>query len=128
MTRQKINLSYQLSVHEKTVYLFITSTYRDLTDFFAPLAPATGRLDNNDSNESALTAGVGNAEVALEGGKIGIPSFVIGVAGTVVTCGGMGVIGETPRGGGVAAAAGAFDAGRFGGGGATVAFFGTSPA
>ena len=72
-----IILPYNLSLY----FLFITSTYRDLAGFFAPLAAEATRLDNNASKGSTFWAGGGNAvDIGLEGGSFGPASFVTDAA------------------------------------------------
>jgi len=112
--------------------LFITSTYRDLAGFFAALCPGAGRLVNNASSESdgggntdGEGLGVGNAT------SFDVTSFVGGVVeadgvggggSIVVVCVGIVVERGVGIGAGGVEVEGAFEPGRFGGGGGGAAF------
>ena len=89
----------KLSRSESIYYfLFMTSTYRDLAGFLAPLAPDAGRLDNNASSGSTFCGGAGNAEDdgldegSPEGVRTGGEVAVVKEAGAVGVGGGGWII------------------------------------
>jgi hypothetical protein len=120
-------------------FLFITSTYRDLAGFFAPLAPEAGRVDNSASRGSNFcAAGFGcKADAGLDGGKSescnadsdfeeGV--VVIGAGVWVMGVRGGGNVGEIMLVVGTGAiCADTSLAGRFGGGGGGAVFVGAFP-
>ena len=71
-----VNYTYAMPFNfpkgEFIYFLFMTSTYRDLADFFAPLAPEAGRLDNKASKGSTFWADEGGkVDDGLDDGKAG---------------------------------------------------------
>jgi hypothetical protein len=121
----------------------MTSTYRDLAGFFAPLAPDAGRLDNSASSGSTLAGGTCAPNADDEGLEGGSPDGVgrlaggvangadpvgVGAGGCIVVDGGpAGIGGGATVGIGGVDIAGVFVPGLLGGGGGGGATFAGTP-